>query len=73
MVVEKAILVRCLKHVLRDKMKNAKATYLPYHISHFLNCVFNTSKNIDQLNTGKIKFEQDKSESLGKKKNKKNK
>lgn len=43
-VVQKAIFVRCLKHVLREQMQKAERTFLPLRVCHVLNCVLASEK-----------------------------
>ena len=72
-VVQKAIFVRSLKHVLREQMKSSEATFLPQRISHVLNCIFASEKQKQQLNSKKIQFDVLAPKEDQKKKNKKSK
>jgi hypothetical protein len=56
-MLEKAIFVRCLKHLLREKMRGAKATFLPHTVAHMFNCVFASQKQKIQLDSNKLPFD----------------
>lgn len=40
LLLEKALIVRCLKHILRETIREYKESNLALVISHFLNCIF---------------------------------
>jgi hypothetical protein len=55
-------------------MRDAQRTYLPHTIAHVFNCIFTPEKVQEQINSGKIFFEEEKLEQeKSKKKSKKSK
>jgi len=54
LVLERVILVKCLKHLFRELMRETSPVFLTQQIAHALNCVFASPKHINLLNTGDI-------------------
>ncbi len=72
--LEKCVLARCAKHVLREFMRDAPRTLFPHAVAHLLNCLFANEKQKSLLNDKKIRFELEQPDlEQGKKKANKNK
>lgn len=46
MILERVILVKCLKHILREIMREAGSLHLTHALAHALNCIFSSPKII---------------------------
>lgn len=55
--VERVILAKTLKHLLRQVMRQAQPMYLVEAVTHFLNIIFSNEKLQEKLNQQTIKFE----------------
>jgi protein TIF31 len=54
-IVERDILLRCLKHVFNEKLRECAVTDLIEGVTFLLNCVFSSEVTLAALNEGNIK------------------
>lgn len=52
-LLERVVLVKCLKHVIRSVMKESHSVFLIQALAHVLNCVFGQNKLKKMLDQGK--------------------
>jgi len=56
-VLEKEIVMRSLKHYFNQQLKGCSEIYVSSLISHFFNCLLAPFPYLEQLNAGKIAFD----------------
>lgn len=57
MIVERIILVKAMKHVFREIMRNTPPSYLQQAIAHGLNAVFASNEIRSKIESGEITIE----------------
>ncbi len=55
--LQRVILVKSLKHVFREAMRESEDVFLSTNLAHLLNCIFSPIKTLNELNDGTLKID----------------